>query len=208
MKKCYLLLSIPMLMLSCTNDFDESTPKQEEQANVISNKTTNSVSINLNNIVTELVTTYKVVYGTNPNITLSQKIALLQKVSNENINFVEIRPADFNVPSEDEAKKFIVNYDVEYNRLNISTKVKTYFNTILEIGNDNVWSDLLSTVAADDQLTINEKNLLNFTLSNFNDHNGNKDNDWKKRMIVAGTLGFEKSSANAVFNVAIVEINN
>lgn len=207
MKKCYLLLSIPMLMLSCTNDFDESSPKQEDQAIEIANKTTNSVSINLNNIVTELVTTYKLAYGANSNNTLLQKIALLEKVSNENAKFAEIKPADFNVPTEEDAKKFIVNYDVEYNSLNTSTKVKTYFNAILEAENNTNLIDLLSAVAADDQLTINEKNLLNFTLSNFNDHNRNKDNDWKKRMIVAGTLGFEKSSANAVFNVAIVEIN-
>ncbi len=207
MKKCYLLLSIPMLMLSCTNDFDESTPKQEEKANVISNKATNSVSINLNNIVTELVTTYKLAYGTNSNNTLSQKIALLEKVSNENVKFAEIKPADFNVPSEDEAKKFIVNYDVEYNRLNTSTKVKTYFNAILEAESNTNLIDLLSVVAADDQLTINEKNLLSFTLNSLNDNNDNGDHHWKRRMIVAATLGFEKSSANAVFNVAIVEIN-
>ena len=194
-------------MLSCTNDFDESTPKQEEQANVISNKTTNSVSINLNNIVTELVTTYKLVYGTNSNNTLSQKIALLDKVSNENSNFVKIRPINFNITTE-EAKRFIVNYDVEYNRLNISTKVETYFNDILEAENNANLIDLLSAVAVDDQLTINEKNLLNFTLNSFNnDPYKNGDPDWKKRMIVAATLGFEKSSANAVFNVAIVEIN-
>ena len=208
MKKCYLLLSIPMLMLSCTNDFDDSTPRQEDQANVISNKTINSVSSNLNNVVTELVTTYKLAYGTNSNNTLLQKIALLETVSNENTNFVEIKPADFNVPTEDDAKKFIFNYDVEYNRLNISTKVKTYFNAILEAENNTNLIDLLSAVAADDQLTINEKNLLNFTLNSFNnDPYKNGDPDWKKRMIVAGTLGFEKSSANAVFNVAIVEIN-
>jgi len=207
MKKCYLLLSIPMLMLSCTNDFDESFPKQEDQANVISDKTTNSVSINLNNIVTELVTTYKLAYGTNSNNTLLQEIALLEKVSNENANFVEIKPADYNVPSEDEAKKIIVNYDVEYNRLNISTKIKTYFNFILENGNDN-WIDLLSAVAVDDQLTINEKNLLNFTLNSLNDNNDKGDHHWKRRMIVAATLGFEKSSANAVFNVALLKINN
>lgn len=208
MKKCYLLLSIPMLMLSCTNDFDESTPRQEDQANIISNKTTNSVSINLSQIVTQLVETYQSVDGSN-SFTLSEKIILLNIISSENINFFEIAPDDFSVPTEVETKKFIVNYDFEYNNLTVSQKVKTYFNAFLEIENDNVWADLLSSVAVDDELTINEKNLLNFTLNSFNnDPYKNGDPDWKKRMIVAGTLGFEKSSANAVFNVAIVEINN
>ncbi|SFN54746.1 hypothetical protein SAMN05421741_10710 [Paenimyroides ummariense] len=205
MKKCYLLLSIPMLMLSCTNDFDESTPKQEDQANVISNKTTNSVSINLNNIVTELVTTYKLAYGANSNNTLSQKIALLEKVSNENAKFAEIKPADFNVPTEVEVKKFLFNYDLEYNNLKVSQRVKTYFNSTLQY--ENNLNDLLYSISVDEQLSLNEKNLLIFTVNSLNDLDGN-DFDWKRRRIVAATLGFEKSSANAVFNVALLKINN
>lgn len=206
MKKCYLLLSMPMLLFSCTNDFDESVQNQQERPNVVSSMTTNSVSINLSKIVTQLVITYKSVNAENSNTTLSQKIIMLEKVSAENINFKEIKPADFSLPSEAVAKKFLFNYDLEYNNLKVSQRVKTYFNSILQY--DNNLNDLLYSINVDEQLSLNEKNLLNFAVNFLNDNNDNGDNHWKKRMIVAATLGFEKSSANAVFNVALLKINN
>ena len=205
MKKCYLLLSMPMLLFSCTNDFDEPVQNQQERPNVVSNMTTSSVSINLNEIVTQLVTTYKSVNVENFNTTLSQKIMMLEKVSAENISFKEIKPAEFSIPTEVEVKKFLFNYDLEYNNLKVSQRVKTYFNSTLQY--ENNLNDLLYSISVDEQLSLNEKNLLIFTVNSLNDLDGN-DFDWKRRRIVAATLGFEKSSANAVFNVALLKINN
>lgn len=206
MKKCYLFLSMPMLLFSCTNDFDEYVQNQQERTNVVSNMTTNSVSINLSEIVTQLVTTYKYVNAENSNTTLSQKIVMLEKVSAENINFKEIKPADFSLLTEAGAKKFLFNYDLEYNNLIVTQDVKTYYNSILQY--DNNLNDLLYSISVDEQLSLNDKNLLIFTVNSLNDNNDNGDHHWKKKMIVAATLGFEKSSANAVFNVALLKINN
>lgn len=205
MKKCCFFLLLPMLLFSCTNDFDESNEIKQEQPNVISNMTTNSVSINLSQIVTQLVATYPSVNGSNSYNTLSEKIILLKNVSSDNANFAEIA-SDFSVPTEEEAKKFLVNYDQEYCDLKISSKVKNYFNSILELEYDPDLSDMLYSIITDDQLTSNEKNLLIFTVDCLNDHNGNGDPNWKKRMIVASTSGFEVSSANAVFNVTLLNI--
>lgn len=204
MKKCCSFLLLPMLLFSCTSDFDESNEIQQEQPNIVSNMTTNSVSINLNQIVTQLVTTYKAVYISNSNNTLSQKIMLLEKVAIQNTNFTEVKPNNFTIPTEEEAKRFIVNYDLEYSNLNVSQSVKAYFNSILQY--DRNVSDLLYSINSDEQLNLTEKNLLIFTVNCLNDHNINGDNNWNKRMIVAATLGFEKSSANAVFNIALLNI--
>jgi len=184
MKKCYLLLSLPILLFSCTNDFDESIQEQQGQPNVVSNITTNSVSINLSQIVTELVTNYQSVNESNLYNTLSEKIILLKNVSSENTNFVEIVPANFSVPTEEEAKKFLFNYDQEYISLKISSKVESYFNSILELEYDSELSDMLYSINTDDQLNSSEKKLLIFTVGCLNDHNGNGDPNWKKRMIV------------------------
>lgn len=204
MKKCCSFLLLPMLLFSCTNDFDESNEIQQEQSNVVSNMTTNSVSINLNQIVTQLVRTYKSIHTANSNNTLSQKIILLEKVAIENTNFIEIRPVNFVTPNIVETQKFLINYDLEYKNIDVSPKVKTYFNSLLDYDKD--LSELLYSINADEQLNLSEKNLLIFTVNCLNDHNGNGDTNWNKRMIVAAVSGFKVSSANAVFNVALLNI--
>lgn len=206
MKKWYLFLLLSMLLFSCTNDFNESIEiHQKEHHNTVSNMKTNSVSVNLSDVVTQLVTSYKQhIDSINLNNTLLHKIILLEEITNENANFIEIKPVWFSAPTVEEAQKFLINYDIEYNNLNVSPKVENYFNTLLE-GSSDV-ENLLYDVNVDEELNADEKSLLLFTINCLNDHSGNGDNNWKKRMIVAAISGFELSSANAVFNVTLLNI--
>ena len=205
MKNRHLILLLPIWLFSCTNDFDGQIPNQEEQTNAVLKMKTNSINSNLSTIVRQLVTAYQLNNGSTPN-TLSQKIILLEEIANENADFVHIKPVNFSVPTVWEAHENLTNYNTVYTNLNVSVKVKNYFNLLLE---QNINLNIVESYIKDDvQLNASEKELLVFIVNCIEDHSENGDNDWKKKMIVAAATGYEVSTAATVFNVALLRIYN
>lgn len=103
-----------------------------------------------------------------------------------------------------QAQLFLQNYEEEYTALNISTNVADYFELI--ITEDSNLTTIIGWVNADTILTTNEKQLLHFIINclDSNPPPDNGDNDWRKKMIVAATLGFNQNTAQAVFNTSLL----
>ena len=163
-----------------------------------------NATIGLNSIVSQLVDDYTDIALENTPTTLTQKITLLDSVSLQNTAFLQIKPTGYTLISNNEAQLFLQNYEEEYTALNISTNVADYFELI--ITEDSNLTTIIGWVNADTILTTNEKQLLHFIINclDSNPPPDNGDNDWRKKMIVAATLGFNQNTAQAVFNTSLL----
>lgn len=212
MRRYYLLLLSVFLLTACDQDSADAiattdTIKAETSAQAKGNVT-------LIKTVTEITDAYKQHPLKNNFTQLTQKIGVLDSISNQNQLFLSIRPANYVLLTLTDALKFTANeqYAQEYDSLAVSSKVRNYFSQLFK---DEVNVQLISdNVNSDDALTVQEKELLFFILDcyeNFGNGNGNGngsgtgwDSSWGKKMIVAATLGFGQSPANAVFNVSLL----
>src|SRR5690606_16390827 len=189
--------------ISCSEDFNESAETVSLE-NYATNSVQASAPISLNSIVSQLVSGYTAVVSENTPATLTQKITLLDSVSLQNTTFLQIKPTGYTLISNNEAQLFLQNYEEEYTALNISTNVADYFELI--ITEDSNLTTIIGWVNADTILTTNEKQLLHFIINclDSNPPPDNGDNDWRKKMIVAATLGFNQNTAQAVFNTSLL----
>lgn len=203
MKKKYLLFLLLALTVSCSADFNEPTETIPLE-NYATHSVQTNATIGLNSIVSQLVDDYTDIALENTPTTLTQKITLLDSVSLQNTAFLQIKPTGYTLISNNEAQLFLQNYEEEYTALNISTNVADYFELI--ITEDSNLTTIIGWVNADTILTTNEKQLLHFIINclDSNPPPDNGDNDWRKKMIVAATLGFNQNTAQAVFNTSLL----
>ena len=141
------------------------------------------------------------------NPTLSQKIVLLDSASMYVPLFSSLKPVDFVLPTTTEADFFLTDYQDFYVSLNVSSQMRSYLDALVSTNNINylVFADMIQE---DLTLTTTEKIQLQFIVTYLSDTAGDpiEDDTWTKKNIVAAVHGFAKSSANAVFNVALVKI--
>lgn len=139
--------------------------------------------------------------------TLAQKIARLDSASINVALYSDLKPLNFAVPTITEAQFFLTNYESAYSNLSVSVNMQSYLNALLQY--DANYDMILNSLQNDAFLTTVEKEQLQFIMMYINDTAGLPNDDlWKKRNIVAAVKGFEKSTANALFNVALVAVSN
>lgn len=157
-------------------------------------------------IVQQLTTSYSTNFA-DTDTTLFQKIVLLDSASIDVPLFTSLKPVEFALPTANEANSFLTDYDDSYANLNVSLRMRSYLDVL--VTTDEVdYLILADTINADANLTTTEKEQLQFIATYINDTKGDpiEDDSWSKKNIVAAVHGFAKSSANAVFNVALVKI--
>ncbi len=206
MKNYYLLIVLLLLGISCNSDHEESF----KENNTSKHYSLKSISVNndLSTIVLQLINAYNINLTNNSTNGLFNKIALLDSISSQNIKFEAIKPVNYSLITVTDAQNIIYNYNEKYLTLHVSLVVKDYFNAVIQ---ENNLDNLITAITADEELTVNDKDLLFFIIScleNTPPGSNNNDVDWKKKMIVSATLGFKESNANAVFNVALMHIAN
>lgn len=157
-------------------------------------------------IAQQLTTSYSTHFNDN-DTTLSQKIVLLDSASLYVPLFTSLKPTGFILPTVAEADLFLTHYQSSYINLNVSTQMKLYLG-ILVAANNVDYTTLADTINIDTILTSTEKMQLQFIVSYLHETDGDpiEDDSWTRKRIVAAIKGFEKSSANAVFNIALVKI--
>lgn len=206
MKNYYLVSILFFLTVSCSHDSTESNEIVSEENHTTFN-VQSKTSLELNQLVSQLVSSYQQQALNNAPTTLSATITLLDTISLQNTSFLQIKPLDYNLTTAIQAQRFIQNYDDEYANLSISTSVANYFELIL--AKETAFDNILSFVETDNELTTHEKKLLHFIITCIDNNppgNGG-DNDWDKKMIVATALGFKENEAQAVFNVTLLIVN-
>lgn len=139
--------------------------------------------------------------------TLSQKIVLLDSASLYVPLFSSLKPVDFTLPTATEATSFLTDYDDSYVNMNVSLQMRSYLD-VLVTADVLDYTTLAATIDADIILTPTEKMQLQFIVTYMRDSAGDpiEDVTWSKKNIVAAVQGLSKSSANAVFNVALVKV--
>ncbi|UUV20266.1 hypothetical protein [Paenimyroides aestuarii] len=156
-------------------------------------------------IAGQLVQSYTNNYSTTSNSTLAEKIVRLDSASMQVVLYNDLKPLNFSAPTTSEAQVFLTNYETAYNNLDVSVTMKSYLTAFLQ-ENPN-YDILLTTIERDILLTLTEKKQLRFIAMWLVDTTTPPEVDiWKKRKILAAVKGFEQSTANALFNVALVEI--
>lgn len=157
-------------------------------------------------IAQQLTTSYSTHFNNN-DTTISQKIVLLDSASLYVPLFTFLKPTGFVLPTVTEADLFLTHYQSGYVNLNVSTQMKSYLGILVAANNVN-YTTLADTINIDTILTSTEKMELQFIVSYLHDTDGDpiEDDSWTRKRIVAAIKGFEKSSANAVFNMALVKI--
>ena len=150
MKKYYPLCLLFLLTLSCSTDFNENLETPSSNNNTTYSTQTNSV-ISLNTIVSQLVSTYQIQTLNNKPTTLTQTITLLDTIALQNTAFSAIKPVNYSVTTTTQAQRFLQNYATEYNTLESSTAVKSYFELIL--AKETSADTLLRDINADTYLT-------------------------------------------------------
>lgn len=157
-------------------------------------------------ITQQLTTSYSTHFaGTDG--TISQKIVLLDSASLYVPLFSSLKPVGFILPTETQAEFFLTDYEDSYVNLKVSSQMRSYLDVL--VGMDALdYNMLTDTIHADFVLTSAEKVQLQFIVTCLIDAAGDpiEDVTWTKKRIVAAIIGFEKSNANAVFNVALVKI--
>ena len=159
-------------------------------------------------IAQQLATSYSTNFdGTGT--TLSQKIVLLDSASLYAPLFSSLKPIGFTLPTATEATLFLTDYENSYINMNVSTQVRSYLDVL--VATDDVDYILLADmIQADLTLTSTQKIQLQFIVTYLSDTAGDpiEDDTWTRKNIVAAIHGFDKSSANTVFNVALVKITH
>jgi len=204
------LLGFNFLLLSCTLDGEdnevsiiESTPNNND------NLSGKPARTDLAFITQQLTNSYKVNFN-DSDLSLGQKINLLDSAALYVPLFTTLKPVDFTLPDVTDAYIYLNNHNTAYTTLNVSVSMKGYLDLIVQTGVSDYYL-VLQAIQIDSLLTTNEKENLKFIIVYLQDTapsaNGEPiDQSWKKRNIVAAIKGFEKSNANAVFNVALVSV--
>lgn len=157
-------------------------------------------------IAGQLVQSYTNNYGTT-SATLAQKIVRLDSASMNVALYNDLKPLNFVLPTTTDAQVFLVNYETAYNNLDVSVTMKSYLTAFLQ-ENPN-YDVLLNALSNETMLTQDEERQLRFIAMWLVDSATPPEEDiWRKRKIVAAVKGFEKSTANALFNVALVAVSN
>lgn len=157
--------------------------------------------------ITQQLTTSYSTYFEGRDATLSQKVILLDSASLYVPLFSSLKPVGFTLPTEAQVEFFLTNYEESYVNLSVSSQMRSYLDIL--VGTDSVnYNMLADMIHADSVLTSAEKMQLHFIVTYIIDTDGDpiEDVTWTKKRIVAAVSGFEKSKANAVFNVALVKI--
>lgn len=157
--------------------------------------------------ITQQLTTGYSTHFDDTDKTLSQKIVLLDSASLYAPLFSSLKPAGFTLPTATEAALFLTDYENSYINMNVSTQMRSYLDVL--VATDAVdYVTLTETINTDISLTNIEKMKLQFIVTYISENDGDpiEDVTWSKKRIVAALQGFSKSSANAVFNVALVKI--
>lgn len=157
-------------------------------------------------IAQQLATSYSTNFD-DTGTTLSRKIILMDAASLYVPLFISLKPVGFTLPTSSEANVFLTDYNAAYASLNVSPKMKMYLDSLVTTNNVD-YTTLASTINTDLVLTSIEKVQLQFIVTYLGDTYNDpiEDGSWSKKNIVAAMNGFAKSSANAVFNVALVKI--
>ena len=208
MKIQYLFLILLSMCAACDSDADDTFATEKaitQNTPVVAAKQ----QTDLNKTVWQLVGTYKVHPNKDTMVSLQQKISLLDTIAGTNNDFLSLKPANYSVITPAEALLFTAEANISYPLLQVSEKVNTYFEQLLDTKTN--LAVLQATVAADTELTVAEQQQLQFVLAACNtneegDGDPDKGDIWKKRYIVAAVKGFEKSAAQAVFNVALATV--
>ncbi len=208
MKKTTFICSLGFLfmLMACDVGDYEQNPTINLADTVVAAEQGKPARTDLAFIAQQLATSYSTNFD-DTDTTLSQKIVLLDSASLYVPLFISLKPAGFGLPSATEAASFLTGYDYSYTNLNVSLQMKSYLNVLL--ATDVVdYTTLLAAINTDSSLTTTEKEQLQFIVTYINDTKGDpiEDDSWSKKNIVAAVHGFAKSSANAMFNVALVKV--
>ncbi|KAA5535564.1 hypothetical protein [Paenimyroides baculatum] len=204
------LLGFNFFLLSCTLDDENNNFTTIENAQMkINNPLGKPSRTDLAFITQQLTNSYKANFN-DSNMSLYQKIHLLDSAALYVPLFTALKPANFTLPDVTGSQLYLNNYNTVYNTLNVSVKMKGYLDLIIQTEVVD-YNSILQNIEIDSLLTINEKNRLQFIITYLQDtatiiYGGPIDESWKRRNIVAAVKGFEISSANAVFNVALVGV--
>jgi len=208
MKKTTLFcLGFVFILLACDTDgYEPNQPADTNSTTADNNLQTKAVATDLSFITQQLTDSYLMLVD-DTDSTLAQKIMLLDSVSLSVPSFTAIKPQGFALPTTTEAGVFLTAYVDSYSNLNLSSAMISYLDELLQT-EDVDYIGLIDTIQADLVLTSQEKIQLHFIVTYLSDNTGGPiiDGSWKKKNIIAAIKGFEKSSANAVFNVALVKI--
>lgn len=144
------------------------------------------------------------------NWTTQQYINKLDSIANLTESFETIKPATYVTLTAQEADSFLHNYDISYNQLNVSATVKAYMDQLLQYRKLKDLITLYENIQNDPTLTLSEKQLLTYLVDSLSKNTmGQGDNPiWRKRKICAITIGWQDSTAQAVFNAALVNVYN
>lgn len=159
-------------------------------------------------VTQQLIAGYSTHFDDN-NTTLSQKIVLLDSASLYVPLFSSLKPVGFVLPTATEAAFFLTDYEDSYLNLNVSSQMRSYLDALVAT-DDLDYIMLANTIQEDLTLTSTQKIQLQFIVTYLSDTAGDpiEDDTWTRKNIVAAVHGFDKSSANAVFNVALVKITH
>lgn len=210
MKKITLMFYTLFMLIACNvDDYEQEIITETQSANESDTFLKGKAArIDLAFIVQELTNSYDIHFNNN-NATLSQKIVLLDSASMYVPLFTSLKPVGFALPTATEAAFFITSYEDSYENLNVSLQMMSYLDILTSMQSVD-FTILQNTIQADGVLTPNEKMQLEFIVTYFHETYGGpiEDDSWSKKRIVAAVKGFEKSKANAVFNMALVKISN
>ena len=204
------LLVFNFLLLSCTlNGVDNEVIIIESTPNNNDNISEKPAPTDLAIITQQLTNSYKLNFN-DSGMSLSQKINLLDSAALYVPSFTTLKPVDFILPDVTEAYVYLNNHNTAYTTLNVSVNMKGYLDMIVQTSVSDYYL-LLQAIQIDSLLTTNEKENLKFIIIYLQDTAPSLDGEpidqsWKRRNIVAAIKGFEKSNANAVFNVALVSV--
>ncbi|MBW3519965.1 hypothetical protein [Flavobacterium sp. NKUCC04_CG] len=205
MKFYYLLPLAAISITSCHADFEE-----RDSLNVLTSKSSMEVPVPkttyIHLIAPQLVKSYKEYIDLNPVTTLSQKLAALDMVSNQNSSFTAIKPMNYQLISDFKANQLTGNVDQLYIDLNVSNSVKYYLDNLL-LPTTNL-SAMLTSIDLDKNLTADEIKLLSTIVAVFQTELiGNDDDSWRRTMIVGLVMGLKESNAQATFNISWIKIH-
>lgn len=208
MKKTTFIYSLGFLfmLMACDAGDYEQNPTANLADTVVTAEQGKPARTDLAFIAQQLATSYSTNFDDTAT-TLSQKIVLLDSASIDVPLFTSLKPVGFALPTANEANSFLTDYDDSYANLNVSLRMRSYLDVL--VTTDEVdYLILADTINADANLTTTEKEQLQFIATYINDTKGDpiEDDSWSKKNIVAAVHGFAKSTANAVFNVALVQI--
>lgn len=210
MKKTTFICSLGFLftLMACdAGDFEQDPNLDKHSSDASSNSVQGKPARTDLAFITQQLTASYSTHVDDTSTTTSQKIVLLDSASLYVPLFSSLKPAGFTLPTATEAALFLTDYQNSYINLSVSSLMKSYLDTL--VTTDAVdYIVLTETINTDISLTATEKGQLRFIVTYLSENDGDpiEDVTWSKKNIVAAVHGFSKSSANAVFNMALVKV--